>query len=110
MMSNLRNLRLDIDGRVGQDVEVGQPPGVLQLAYLLRLNPALESLAIRLVGAGLGSAWPGSSGSDGKRRDGQALRHELQDSPLPPRLKELILEGDNIENIYPAAFKVSFEI
>ena len=102
-------MRLDIDGRVGQDVDVGEPAGVLQLASLLQFNPALESLTIRLVGAGLGSAWSGDShGSSGggKKREGQALRHELQDAPLPPRLNHLVLEGGNIENIYPAAFKV----
>ena len=107
MMSNLRSLRLDIDGRVGKDVEEGEHYGVLQLASLLRFNPALESLSIRLVGAGLGSVWSGDdSHASGKKREGQALRHELQDAPLPPRLKYLVLEGDNIENIYPAAFKV----
>ena len=110
MMSNLRSLRLDIDGRVGQDVEEGEPPGVIQLASLLRFNPALESLTIRLVGAGLGSVWSGdtqSSSRGGKKREGQALRHELQDAPLSPRLKHLTLEGEDIENIYPAAFKVN---
>ena len=108
-MSNLRSLRLDVDGRVGQDVEFGELPGVLELAALLRFNPALETLSIRLVGAGLGSVWHGSSrgvSGGGKKREGQALRHELQNTPLPPKLKNLILEGDNIENIYPAAFKV----
>ena len=108
MMSNLRNLRLDVDGRVGQDVD-NADPGVLELASLLRFNPALESLSIRLVGAGLGSVWHGSSHgsrSQGKKREGQALRYELQNTPLPPKLKNVVLEGDNIENIYPAAFKV----
>ena len=107
-MSNLRKLRLDIDGRVGQDVDNGEL-GVLELANLLRFNPALESLSIRLVGAGLGSVWRGSSHgsrSHGKKREGQALRYELQNTPLPPKLKNVVLEGDNIENIYPAAFKV----
>ena len=110
MMSNLQNLRLDIDGRVGQDAEVGEPSGVLQLASLLQFNPALESLTIRLVEAGLGSAWSGDAhgfSDGGKKREGEALRHELQDAPLPPRLKNLVLEGNNIENIYPAAFKVT---
>ena len=109
MMSNLRSLRLDVDGRVGQDVEFGEIPGVLELASLLRFNPALETLSIRLVEAGLGSVWNGgshSSSGGAKKREGQALRHELQNSPLPPKLKHLVLEGDNIENLYPAAFKV----
>lgn len=108
MMSNLRKLRLDVDGRVGQDVE-NDEPGIFELATLLRFNPALESLSIRLVGAGLGSVWHGSShgsSSHGKKREGQALRYELQYTPLPPKLKNIVLEGDNIENIYPAAFKV----
>ena len=110
MMSNLRHLRLDVDGRVGHDLELDGQHGVLELASLLRFNPALESLSIRLVGAGLGSVWPGSSyGSSGggKKGEGQALRHELQNTPLPPKLRSLYLEGDNIENIYPAAFKVN---
>ena len=106
MMSNLRNLRLDVDGRIGQESRgLDEVPGVFELASLLRFNPALESLSIRLVGAGLGSAWSTSSGR-GKKREGQALRHELQNTPLPPKLKDLVLEGENIENIYPAAFKV----
>ena len=108
MMSNLRKLRLDVDGRVGQDLENGEL-GVLELATLLRFNPALESLAIRLVGAGLGSVWHGrshGSRSQSKKREGQALRYELQNTPLPPKLKSIVLEGENIENIYPAALKV----
>ena len=111
-MSNLRSLRVDVDGRVGQEVELGELPGVLELASLLRFNPALESLSIRLVGAGLGSVWRGgghSSAGDAKMREGQALRHELQNTPLPPKLKNIVLEGDNIENIYPAAFKVHYK-
>ena len=106
MMSNLRRLRLDVDGRIGQEGRgLDEVPGVFELASLLRFNPALESLSIRLVGAGLGSAWSTSS-SRGKKREGQALRHELQNTPLPPKLKDLVLEGENIENIYSAAFKV----
>ena len=110
MMSNLRELRLDVDGRVGQDLENGEL-GVLELATLLRFNPALESLSIRLVGAGLGSVWHGrshGSQSHGNKREGQALRYELQNTPLPPKLKNFVLEGDNIENIYPAALKVRY--
>ena len=110
-MSNLRSLRLDVDGRVGQDVAFGEVPGVLELASLLRFNPALKKLSIRLVGAGLGSVWSGgghSSSGGVKQREGQALRHELQYTPLPPKLNHLVLEGDNIENIYPAAFKVQY--
>ena len=111
MMSNLRDLRLDVDGRVGQGVEESAFSGVLQLASLLKFNHALESLTIRLTGAGLASVWSGDGPTKGsKKRDGPALRYELQNDPLPPRLKNLILEGENIENIYPAAFKVTAHV
>ena len=86
-MPNLKNLRIDIDGKTPD----------LNIATLLYMNPALTTLQLRLVGKGLGKAGGGK---------GEALRHELQDT-LPPRLKEIILEGSKIENIHPAAFKVT---
>ena len=90
-MPNLRSIKLNIDGRVPD----------FNLASLLAGNPALETLAIKLIGQGLKGGHhkvdvPGS---------GTALRHELQDV-LPKRLNNIIIEGNNIENIHPAAFKV----
>ena len=90
-MPNLRSIKLNIDGRVPD----------FNLASLLAGNPALETLAIKLIGQGLKGGHhkvdvPGS---------GTALRHELQDV-LPKRLNNIIIQGNNIENIHPAAFKV----
>ena len=86
-MPNLRTLRFDIDGSKMQE----------RLSMYLYRNPALESLHLRLAGKGMGSAGGGK---------GEALRHELQDA-LPSRLREIVLEGPKVENIHPAAFKVS---
>lgn len=90
-MSNLRSLKLNIDGKVPD----------FNLASLLAGNPALETLHIKLIGDGI---------KGGKHKldvpgSGTALRHELQDS-LPQRLRNIIIEGKNIENLHPAAFKV----
>ena len=91
-MPNLRSLRLNIDGKVPD----------FNLASRLSANPALETLSLRIIGDGL---------KGGKHKvevpgSGTALRHELQDA-LPKRLRNIIIEGKNIENIHPAAFKVS---
>ena len=48
----------------------------------------------------------GSSSSPGFGDGGGVLRHELQDV-LPLRLRKIVLEGEKIENLHPAAFKVS---
>ena len=89
-MPNLRTLRFDIDGSKMQE----------RLSMYLYRNPALESLHLRLAGKGMGSAGGGK---------GEALRHELQDA-LPSRLREIVLEGPKVENIHPAAFKVTIVI
>ena len=92
-MPNLRSLKLNIDGMVPD----------FNLASLLSGNQALETLHIRLIGQGI-------KGGHHKVEDdvpgsGTALRHELQDV-LPTRLRNLVIEGHNIENINPWAFKV----
>ena len=97
MLPNLRHLKLNIDGKVQN----------LNLASLLADNAGLESLHLKLSGQGLSGA-PKASGSGsnpGFGGDGGVLRHELQDV-LPLRLKKVTLEGNNIETIHPAAFKV----
>lgn len=90
-MSNLRNLKLNIDGKVTD----------FNLASLLSGNPALESLHIKLIGEGI----KGGKHQIDVPGSGTALRHELQDT-LPKRLRKIIIQGKNIENIHPAAFKV----
>ncbi len=90
-MSNLRSLRLNIDGKVPD----------FNLASLLSGNPSLETLHIRLIG----DAIRGGRHKVDVPGSGTALRHELQDL-LPQRLRNIIIEGKNIENIHPAAFKV----
>jgi hypothetical protein len=97
MMPNLRHLKVSIDGRTEN----------FNLASLLADNAGLESLHLHLAGEGLVGA-PKTSGSGQNPNFGDGggvLRHELQDV-LPLRLKKIILEGENIENIHPAAFKV----
>jgi hypothetical protein len=90
-MPNLRSLRLNIDGKVPD----------FNLASLLRSNSALESLHIHLVGAGVTGGIHGAN----VHGSGTALRHELQDT-LPMRLRRIVIEGQDIENFHPAAFKV----
>ncbi len=91
-MPNLRHLRLNIDGQVPN----------FNLASTLNQNAALESLHIHL----LGDALIGAGHEPTVQGGGTALRHELQDV-LPMRLSKIVIEGDNIENLHPAAFKVS---
>ena len=97
MMPNLRHLKLSIDGRAAN----------FNLASLLSDNAGLESLHLHLVGQGLvGAPKMSGSGQNPNFGDGGGvLRHELQDV-LPLRLRKITLEGQNIENIHPAAFKV----
>ena len=97
-MPNLRELKVSIDGRAPN----------LNLATLLTDNAALESLHLHLVGEGLvGAPKKSGSGQNPNFGDGGGvLRHELQDV-LPLRLRKIILDGQIIENIHPAAFKVT---
>ena len=96
MMPNLRHLKLSIDGRADN----------FNLASLLSDNAGLESLHLHLVGQGLVGApkMSGSSQNPNFGDGGGVLRHELQDV-LPLRLRKITLEGQNIENIHPAASK-----
>ena len=91
-MPNLRHLRLNIDGKVSD----------FNLASLLFGNPAMDTLHIHLIGEALRGAGHGAK----VQGSGTALRHELQET-LPSRLSTIILQGQKIENIHPAAFKVS---
>ena len=95
-MPNLRSLRLNVDGKV---------PG-FNLASLLYGNPALQTLHIHLIG----DAIRGAGHEADVQGSGTALRHELQDSNLPARLKNIIIQGPRIENIHPAAFKVRLNL
>lgn len=84
-MSNLRTLRLQLNA----DTEK------LNLASLIQGNHALEHLHLYLAQDLIkaSAATPGS-----------VLRHQLQE-PLPARLREITLEGPEINNLHPAAFK-----
>lgn len=94
-MPNLRSLKLNIDGKVAD----------FNLASLLSGNLALQTLHIKLIGEGI----TGGRHKANVQGSGTALRHELQEN-LPMRLQNLVLQGEDIENIHPAAFKVSFEV
>ena len=91
-MPNLRSLKLNIDGKVAD----------FNLASLLSGNLALQTLHIKLIGEGI----TGGRHKANVQGSGTALRHELQEN-LPMRLQNLVLQGQDIENIHPAAFKVS---
>ena len=66
------------------------------LSWLLRANPALRRLHLHLsedlvrLSAGRGGV----------------LRHGLQREALPARLAEVVLEGEELADMHPAAFKV----
>ena len=90
-MPNLRSLKLNIDGKVAD----------FNLASLLSGNLALQTLHIKLIGEGI----TGGRHKANVQGSGTALRHELQEN-LPMRLQQIVLQGENIENIHPAAFKV----
>lgn len=94
-MPNLRSLKLNIDGKVAD----------FNLASLLSGNLALQTLHIKLIGEGI----TGGRHKANVQGSGTALRHELQEN-LPMRLQNLVLQGEDIENIHPAAFKVSFKL
>ena len=91
-MPNLRSLKLNIDGKVPD----------FNLASLLSGNLALQTAHIKLIGEGI----TGGRHKANVQGSGTALRHELQEN-LPMRLQSIVLQGENIENIHPAAFKVS---
>ena len=88
-MPNLRSIRLQLTPKLSQ----------MNLASLLSDNPALISLQIQLSPDLIEQ--PDSEGVV----KGNVLRHQLQDK-LPKRLRSITLEGENIDNLHPAAFKV----
>jgi hypothetical protein len=82
----------------------------LSLASLLRENAALTHLHLHLsedliVASAKHS--DGGRGGAGGGRDGKGwvLRHQLQDQ-LPQKLDRITIQGKNLENFHPVAFKV----
>eukprot|EP00095_Tigriopus_kingsejongensis_P001502 snap_masked-scaffold1086_size63525-processed-gene-0.1 protein:Tk01502 transcript:snap_masked-scaffold1086_size63525-processed-gene-0.1-mRNA-1 annotation:"hypothetical protein DAPPUDRAFT_119395" len=84
-MSNLRTLKLQLNA---DNVN-------LNLASLIRSNHALEHMHLFLTRDLI------QASTDGK---GSVLRHQLQEE-LPARLRELTLQGPEIDHLHPAAFK-----
>jgi hypothetical protein len=76
-------------------------------ANLLSDNSALESLHLNIESFELPEKKKSSGlGSNPSGEVEGVLRHELQDV-LPLRLRKVIIEGKDIKNIHPAAFKVT---
>ena len=89
-MPNLRYLRMQLNSNLVD----------LSLASLLKENEALEHLHIHLT-----ADLVRTGGVGVRDAKGAILRHQLQEE-LTPRLKEITLEGPEIDNLHPAAFKV----
>ena len=89
-MPNLRYLRMQLNSNLAD----------LSLASLLKENEALEHLHIHLT-----ADLVHTGGIGVRDAKGAILRHQLQEE-LTPRLKEITLEGPEIDNLHPAAFKV----
>lgn len=105
---NLRRLSLRLSADLalidedegGGGGEGGQTGGGgLNLASLLSNNAALEHLGIE-ISRGFAAA------ASVRRHNNGLLRRLLQDD-LPLRLRSIAVHGDVIENLNPAAFKVS---
>ncbi len=112
-MPNLRRLALRL-GAGGADGTDDAAVADLPLWRLLDANAALSVLRLQISldlvqkkevtsVAHSGAAAGGAGGADGGA--GGVLRHTLQGN-LPIRLAEITLEGEEIANVHPAAFKV----
>ncbi len=71
------------------------------ISFLLRNNPALRRIHLHLA-----PSLAKKSASSGFK----VLRHTLQREELPQRLNQVVVEGGEVANIHPAAFKVCLEI
>ncbi len=88
-LPNLRSLELQLGASNWEE----------DLSSLLRGNPALRRLHLHLSPSLVGQSAPSSSSSSG------VLRHTLQREPLPSRLSEVTVEGEEVVDLHPAAFK-----
>ena len=71
----------------------------------MRVNLEVSYSLCSRRGSGRGQRSAGGGGGSSGDFSGSVLRHTLQDK-LPKRLSEITIEGDVIEDLHAAAFKV----